>query len=103
MHIPAAKFSPENECSLKKLAFAPFGIGPRNCVGMRFAMLELKYTVARLVQKYRLELGPSQMACQALPTFNMFTTRILARLFQAGQGLLKVLCSFGILNVKYCA
>lgn len=57
----ADRFAPENEASLKRLAHAPFGIGPRNCVGMRFGMLTLKYTIARLVQKYRLELGPSQM------------------------------------------
>lgn len=54
------RFSQENEPSLKKLAFAAFGIGPRNCVGMRFSMLELKYTVARLLQKYHLKLGHSQ-------------------------------------------
>ncbi|XP_077557710.1 cytochrome P450 3A14-like isoform X3 [Haemaphysalis longicornis] len=56
------RFSPEHGTSLKKLAYAVFGIGPRNCVGMRFTILELKYTIARLVQKYHLELGASQMS-----------------------------------------
>ncbi|XP_077553943.1 cytochrome P450 3A41-like [Haemaphysalis longicornis] len=63
------RFCSENEASLKKLAFAPFGIGPRNCVGMRFAMLELKYTVARLVQKCHLELGPSQMDTMEMDSY----------------------------------
>ncbi|KAH6943281.1 hypothetical protein HPB50_018410 [Hyalomma asiaticum] len=55
------RFSPENSASLRKTAHAPFGIGPRNCVGKRLALLSLRYTVARMLQKYRLELGPSQM------------------------------------------
>ncbi|XP_037568825.1 cytochrome P450 3A14-like [Dermacentor silvarum] len=54
------RFSPENLSALNKSAYVPFGIGPRNCVGMRMALLLLKYTVARLVLKYRFELGASQ-------------------------------------------
>ncbi|XP_075543319.1 cytochrome P450 6B1-like [Dermacentor variabilis] len=54
------RFSPENLSAQKKCAHVPFGIGPRNCVGRRMALLQLKYAVARLVLKYRLELGASQ-------------------------------------------
>ncbi|XP_075546636.1 cytochrome P450 3A1-like isoform X3 [Dermacentor variabilis] len=60
------RFAPEDEASLKKLAYAPFGIGPRNCVGTKLALLIVKYTVAKLVQKYRLELGESQMGSMEL-------------------------------------
>jgi cytochrome P450 len=30
-----------------------FGAGPRNCVGMRFAMEEMKIAICTMVQKFR--------------------------------------------------
>lgn len=66
----ADRFAPENEASLKRLAHAPFGIGPRNCVGMRLAVLTIKYTIARLVQQYHLELGPSQMGSMKMDSYS---------------------------------
>jgi cytochrome P450 len=34
------------------LAWVAFGAGPRNCVGMRFALTELKIAIIRLLQNY---------------------------------------------------
>ncbi|KAH8022404.1 hypothetical protein HPB51_024134 [Rhipicephalus microplus] len=53
-------FAPENEAQLVKAAYMPFGVGPRNCVGKSMAMLTLKLTMAKLLLKYHVELGPSQ-------------------------------------------
>ncbi|XP_075553608.1 cytochrome P450 3A14-like [Dermacentor variabilis] len=55
------RFAPENEAQLVKMAYMPFGVGPRNCVGNGMGMLKLKLTMAKLLLKYRLELGSSQM------------------------------------------
>lgn len=54
------RFLPENASSRPSIAYQPFGAGQRSCIGERLAILEIMYTIARMVQKYRLTLGESQ-------------------------------------------
>ncbi|XP_070392531.1 cytochrome P450 3A14-like [Dermacentor albipictus] len=54
------RFSAENETAIPKMAHQPFGLDPRRCVGMRMALTNIKYTLARILTKFTLELGEKQ-------------------------------------------
>ncbi|XP_059612484.1 cytochrome P450 9e2-like [Phlebotomus argentipes] len=49
------RFSDENKSSINSSVYIPFGIGPRNCVGSRFALMELKSIIYYLVLNFSLE------------------------------------------------
>lgn len=56
----ANQFKPERFESiglarLNSAQFMPFGLGPRNCIGNKLAMLEMKIVVAKIMSMYRVE------------------------------------------------
>ena len=52
------RFTPEEKAKRHPCAYLPFGHGPRNCIGMRFALLEVKMALIAIVQKYKIALAP---------------------------------------------
>lgn len=52
------RFEPEARAALPKMAYVPFGGGPRACIGAAFAMVEARLILATLASRYRFELEP---------------------------------------------
>lgn len=50
------RFLPEQSANRHRYAYFPFGGGPRQCIGNRFAMMEAQLILATVAQKYRLQL-----------------------------------------------
>lgn len=53
-----SRFEGANKKLIHPTQWLPFGSGPRNCIGIRFALLEAKLSVANILLKFRLEPGP---------------------------------------------
>ena len=60
------RFTPEEKAKRHPCAHMPFGYGPRNCVGMRFALLEAKMALIEIVSKFRIVLAPETKVIQTL-------------------------------------
>jgi len=47
------RWNAENKANMNSYAYVPFGLGPRNCIAMRFAREELKLVLCTLIQQFR--------------------------------------------------
>ncbi|XP_058536719.1 cytochrome P450 3A6 [Ochotona princeps] len=46
------RFSKKNKDNINPYVYLPFGAGPRNCIGMRFALMNIKLALVRLMQNF---------------------------------------------------
>ncbi|KAK9887718.1 hypothetical protein WA026_000037 [Henosepilachna vigintioctopunctata] len=49
------RFSDENKGNILPGSYLPFGSGPRNCIGSRFALLEIKAVIVALLSKFEFQ------------------------------------------------
>ncbi|XP_017769443.1 PREDICTED: cytochrome P450 9e2-like [Nicrophorus vespilloides] len=48
------RFSLENRRNINASAYVPFGSGPRNCIGSRFAIMENKTIIFQLLKRFNI-------------------------------------------------
>ncbi|XP_063917833.1 cytochrome P450 9e2-like [Zophobas morio] len=48
------RFKDENKTDIKPYTYLPFGVGPRNCIGSRFALLETKILFFYILSHFRI-------------------------------------------------
>lgn len=51
------RFSEENKQNMVKCTYLPFGDGPRICIGLRFAKIEVKLATIKLISNYEFKLN----------------------------------------------
>ena len=55
--------------------FLPFGAGPRNCIAMKFALMEVKIALVKILKKYKFVQSPETQVPLALHTGVMLSPR----------------------------
>ncbi|XP_063387752.1 cytochrome P450 6B1-like [Cydia fagiglandana] len=63
------RFSPENVAARHSCAYMPFGLGPRHCIGMRFAIVQIRVCLAKLLSRFRVARSLNTKSfCEFSPT-----------------------------------
>ncbi|XP_063929826.1 cytochrome P450 6a2-like [Zophobas morio] len=62
-----SRFSEEMKKSRHPCVFLPFGEGPRNCIGLRFGLMQSKIGIASVIVNFRLTVSPTCKPLQIDP------------------------------------
>ena len=70
------RFTPERSADRNRYAYIPFSIGPRQCIGNTFGLLEASLVLACIAQRFELHLLPG-IEIQPQPLFVLRPNRDL--------------------------
>lgn len=62
------RFNEENIRNRHPFAWLPFGEGPRNCIGLKFGMMQIKIGLAVFLSKYRANISSKTVIPPVLKT-----------------------------------
>ncbi|GBP26429.1 Cytochrome P450 9e2 [Eumeta japonica] len=71
------RFSDDNKRNIKPFTYIPFGIGPRNCIGSRFALTEVKTMAFDLLRHFELSPAAKTRVPAVLDPSASFAMRLL--------------------------
>lgn len=61
------RFFPDEQRNRHKGTYLSFGDGPKNCLGLRFALSQMKVALAYVVKNFRIKLSPNHKPIVADP------------------------------------
>ncbi|HEX2572035.1 MAG TPA: cytochrome P450 [Polyangia bacterium] len=67
-HFDPERFAPEAVARRSRYTYYPFGGGPRQCIGMQFALLEAQLITAILARRFRFRLSPGHPVAPGVAT-----------------------------------
>ena len=57
------RFAAEEMAKRPQLCYMPFGSGPRSCIGMRLALLEIKIVLIEVLRRFSFVKAPETQVC----------------------------------------
>ena len=81
------RFDSSNISNIPKGAYLPFGVAPRNCIGYRFALIEMKIFLIHILRKFEIS---SVKKLEEVSTVNFFVKNLHFDIF-ASPFLVKIL------------